>query len=316
MALVRPDLMEKSLKTLEPSTTDTKTHLLPATSSVNESLSDPQTLFYEKQLVKERLSPRGSLIEILAHLLKEQNRVLHDTNLKSSEKLRKYNQLMVKSDIMVKKAKTVGRAASTFNPTTLKADESEEEEDTDIESDASSNASSILQHSDIETESDVETWADTYSRAPSPTPHYSAAAASTSRDTEISDDIIRRIPLSYQKTATQLYKLLNKKARGKNINWTNTGELVVDGQPIPDSNIADLLTDAARQKSTVRPLAGRNDFVKVVKRLNPSLKHVRNKSLFSATTSSSKKKKTSPLKRKSQQTGSGNLSKIVWHTTL
>ena len=91
---------------------------------------------------------------------------------------------------------------------------------------------------------------------------------------------------------------------------------MVKGRRIPNSNIVELLSDAARQKSTVRAPVGRDVFVNVVKRLNPTMKHVKNKAVFSGSRPSPRRKQTSPVKRKGQQVGSGKRGKIIWCTRL
>ena len=237
---------------------------------------------------------------------------------------------------MMQKAKTVGKAASTFNPGTLRRRvtsrnnspvlQSSEEDDED-DADDESTLPPLPDDSDLETESDVDSWRygdGRTTKSPAAIGGFSSEEEEVETNRPLSrestrhmtTDIRKKIPLSYQRSATQLYKLLAEKGRGKYVNWTRTGELVVKGQLVPNSNIVELLTDAARKKSTVKTPVGRAVFVNVVKKLNPALKHVKNKAVFSGSTRTPRRKKTSPVKRSGQQVGSGKREKIIWRTTL
>ena len=133
-----------------------------------------------------------------------------------------------------------------------------------------------------------------------------------------------------------LYRLLAEKGQGHGVNWNAAGELIVAGHRIPGSNVVELLTDAVRKKSKVKPPVGRDVFVKIVKKLNPTLKHVKNKSVFDSSSPSplsplrrrTVSKKGTPLptpkrrtskKKSQQQVGSGRrryLKQIIWRTKL
>ena len=156
MALVRPDLLEKNAAAAAavPAAAAAAAAATAATAAAAPP-SNAQTAFYESQLVRERLSPNASLVQILSHLQKEAYKILYDTSLKSSDKLRQYNQLMIKSAIIMKKAKTVGRAAANFNPAAvMRRRETPDFSPPPVSSDL-----------DTDSESTDDTWAD--ARAPS-----------------------------------------------------------------------------------------------------------------------------------------------------
>ena len=310
MALVRPDLLDKS------KTVDVQEKTPPEESS---KPLDAKTSFYESQLVRERLSPIASLVQILSHLQKKAYSVLHDDSLPTSDKLSRYNQLMLKSSIMMKKAKTVGRGAASINPGKMRRN-NRRQPSPDL--------------SDLDTDSDTDTFTSTRSNV----------HADSGEDAEVEDDdeeeeeeeklqpgevgmqvtremehtIRKTIPSTYQKSAMELYKLMAARGKGS-FNWTPSGELVIRGQRVHGSNIFELLADASRKKSKVKPPVGRAIFVKAVKRFNPTLKHVKNKSLFreGASPTRSPHSPTKKKKKTRQQLGSGRgYNRIVWHTRL
>ena len=329
MALVRPDLLE---------TKTTPQYIPPPQASLLQPPPQPpdaQQAFYESQLVRERLSPDNSLVDILAHLQKKAFSVLHDESLSSSAKLSLYNQLMVQSSIMMKKAKAIGHAAATMNPTLLKrrkptkirriSDSSQNFSATD---DSDNEAFEDARLPDTEDEaSDAETGAT------------GGAAEDERREHEyirnVNREITNKIPPTYVENAKKLFKIISEKGRG-HLNWSPRGELIVQGHLVPNSNIIQLLSDAVKPKSrsgVKNPPVGHREWTKVVKRFNPSLKHVKNKEAFEVSrarslTRSPRVKGTPPSRRspksksprqrvgrkKVGQTGSG--AKIVWHTKL
>ena len=316
MALVRPDLLES--KTTLPLPTPT----LPPPPPTPQ-LPDAQSAFYESQLVRERLTPDTSLVNILSHLQKRAYNVLHDESLKSSDKLSVYNQLMVQSSIMLKKAKAIGRAAASMNPTTVRRKLT-------VAKKVPAVKKRRLSESSLDLASDSENDNFEYPQLPDTDDDEleDTATGGTYEDDiqeqnqfkEMDFNIDRHIPTTYSQNAKKLYKLLAEKGRGL-VNWNRRGELVVDGNTIEKSNIIELLSDAARPKSKMGKAApvGRNIFVKVVKRLNPTLKHVKNKQVFATSrsrSSSLSRRKNSPAKKKASKAQTGSGLKIVWRTKL
>ena len=329
MVLVRPDLMEKT------SNPTTEIATLPPRSS------DAQTAYYDKQLIRERLSPDNGLIQVLTHLQKEADRVLHDSNLPSSSKIHQYNQLMVKSAILMRKAKTVGRAAPRRRPVIEEEADSvsypnlpllsTDDEDTDSEEDEEDRTRWVDAASHVGEDGDLQ------SRPPS-RDSYSADGAydippQSHRSPVKSMDrlISQQVPATYRARVRSLYKLLEERAAHHDVNWTRTGELIVGHKRVPGTNLLELLTDAARERSNIKPPVGRDVFISVVKRLNPTLKHVKNKAAFRQTSTISapslsgivqrrKSLTTKPYKKKkthSEQEGRGRkLKHIIWRTKL
>ena len=319
MALVRPDLLEN--KTTLPLPTPTLTPPPPQA----PQLPDAQSAFYESQLVRERLTPDTSLVNILSHLQKKAYNVLHDESLKSSAKLREYNQLMVQSSIMLKKAKAIGREAASMNPTTVRRKFTVVKKLSPVKKRRLSESSENDNFEDVQLPDLPDT--DDDELEDTATGGAEEDDIQQQRHSEEMDfNIDRHVPLTYSKNAKQLYKLLAKDGRGL-LNWNRKGELVVDSRPVENSSIIELLSDASKPQSKVRKASpvGRNVFIKVVKRINPRLTHVKNKQVFatsrsmsrsiSPTASTRRRKKKSPAKKGSKvQTGSG--LKIVWRTKL
>ena len=67
----------------------------------------------------------------------------------------------------------------------------------------------------------------------------------------VEKDIIAAIPPSFQRRA-QL--LLNRiKASGGKVGWTENGQLLLEGRPVPNTNIVDLVGDIVRRRKAVNP---------------------------------------------------------------
>ena len=138
-------------------------------------------------------------------------------------------------------------------------------------------------------------------------------AASLSTVTGLEAAIKRRVAPSYQSGTKNLYKSLLKSGRGS-VNWNAQGQLVLGGKPIPRSDIVELLSDAARPRTKGEPPAGRAEFIQYVRKLNPTLKYIRNKRVYSIL--KPLQKKSPPKKKKKAQSGEGVRQRIVWHTRL
>ena len=323
MALVRPDLLENKTPTTPTQTLSQPQTLSPPPES--SQLPDAQSAFYESQLVRERLSPDNSLVNILTHLQKKAFNVLHDESLTASAKLVEYNQLMVQSSIMMKKAKAIGREVGSMNPATLRRPFTTAKRR--APRDKRVTPPPTLATSDSEDDYFEDT------RLPDSQGDAGLLDTATGgvEEDEIAEernlrkldfDIDRKVPTSYAKKAKQLYKLLLAKDEHGILNWNNKGELVVHGNTVEDSDLVELLADAAKPRSQVskRAPVGRSVFIKLVKRLNPTLTHVKNKEVFATTGSRSsfsaaKRRRKSPTGKASKgQTGRG--LNIVWRTKL
>ena len=285
MLLVRPDMVKDSSET-----TPTPPPPPPAT--------NPQKEYYETQMLKEKFSPHSNLIQTLTRLHNKAYAVLQDATLEGSVKLARYNELMTTSSILMKKVKNYMKwdevDINPHYPTGLPYD----------------TASAIPSLSDDYSWQDAESQLsdeeeDTsqgmlHIPAPSPVPSKSTVVG-------LDSEIKRRVPLSYQNAARNLYKTLLRSGKGQ-VNWNTHGQLVLGGEPVPGSDIVELLSDAARPNTKGRAPSGRAEFIKYVRRVNPTLKYIRNKNVYSTLKHSAKKK--------SAQSGKGVRQKIVWHTQL
>lgn len=292
MALVRPDLVGKS-DTPSSTATTTTTHTAPANAAPPAVAPDPQTHFYETQVVREKLSPHSSLVGILSHLQKEAVRVLNDSQLNVSERLSRYNQIMTKSSILYKKARIVSRAASHMNPRTVKrrkkprvetpqeADD-EDSSDTDDMFSTTSRRTAPPSGSDSSSSGEEEMEQEEQEEEDEEGEEDDSGDPMTRQGVRFMDNIIlKNVPSTYQQNAMKLYKHLASADKGSGtLNWTTSGQLVVGGRIIPGSNIVHLLADAARRNSLAVDPVGKKFFVAAVKRLNPDLKYVRNKDSF------------------------------------
>ena len=348
MALVRPDLLEKNNADKVPTNP-------VSTPSAAEPPIDAQKQYYLTQLAKERLSPTSSLVQILSHLQKTAHDVLNDSTLDLNDKLRQFNQLMVKTSIIMDKAKRTGTYGPNMTPAQRLAQgrpiislvkrkrRRREDEDSDVDPDVKEPGSQAREDEDTS----EDEWADTSQMTP---PRQASGGESSEDESEelalmhpsttrdMDANIERLVPETYQGSAKGLYRLLAEQGGGKDFNWTRTGEIVVGGRVIKGTNLIELLTDAARKKSRVKPPVGRDVFVNIVKRLNPNLRHVKNKVVFkvegatasrppakyrtpsrskSRSTSRSKSRSRDPARRLTiQQSGSGKRVAFTWRTRL
>jgi len=81
-------------------------------------------------------------------------------------------------------------------------------------------------------------------------------------------------------------KHLLDKATPARISWNDAGIVTIDGNVMKDSNIADLINDAMRERKTTKAV-GRVQFARLLRVLNILSVLVGNKKLLIATDSSS-----------------------------
>ena len=118
--------------------------------------------------------------------------------------------------------------------------------------------------------------------------------------------------MSYRVAAKKLYTALNSgKGSGGSPHFTKSGRMILGGNvQLDESALARLLTTAVRPTSKKRAdLPYQREFLKVVKRINPGLRYIRNKTL---------EYDTSPTQ---EQGGSGFMKKkrpfvLKWSTRL
>ena len=95
------------------------------------------------------------------------------------------------------------------------------------------------------------------------------------------EEIMESVPKSYRNHAHLLLKHLLRKAPPDKLSWDEHGIVTIDGNVVKDSNIADLINEAMRERKTVKAV-GRNQFARLLRVLNIPSALVRNKSLLSA----------------------------------
>jgi len=98
--------------------------------------------------------------------------------------------------------------------------------------------------------------------------------------------ILDTVPKSYRARARLLMKHLLDKAIPTRISWNVEGIVTIDGNVVKDSNIADLINDAMRERKTTKA-AGRAQFARLLRALNTPSVLVGNRELLTATDSSS-----------------------------
>jgi len=87
-------------------------------------------------------------------------------------------------------------------------------------------------------------------------------------------ELLEGIPIRSMKTAKNL---LNSIKRQTNIEWTDTGELVVDGMKIDGSNIIDLLHDFSRERKPHNPAVGAEVLARALQKTHVPLAYIGNK---------------------------------------
>lgn len=230
MLLVNPDAVESEKKPI-----------------VNkEPVAGASEEFYERELVKEKLSPSSAIIEVLAHLQKEMGRVLDDDYMDTREKLSTYNQLMSRSTVLMDKAKSMFHEPPSPPPP----------------------APPPPSPLDL------------------PRPQYDTDTKTKRlKSSRMEDAITSRVPKSYQPNVRKLYKLLKSSDRGVDagVKWTKDGKMILGNTTVDEKEMTDLLTSAVkphgpRSVKYSRTPVGR-DFARAVKHLNPRMRYIRNKSM-------------------------------------
>ena len=256
--------------------------------------------YFDTQVLREKLSPEGALIEAILHLHKQAHKVLNNETLKSSDKLAHYDQLMTRSGIFTKKVKGIRPDGNIASSNSRLA-----------------NAHENSRHSEESSDNDTE-WEDALDVPPvavqKPVQQLKKVQGEKASEKGMDAAILERIPRTYQHSARQLYRLLIEQGKGQ-LNWDKKGQLHIGDHIEQGSDIVELLADATRPKTKGRVPVGRKLFTRVVKKLNPKLKHVKNKAAFSQVARHRKVVETTH-----QQEGSGRQgkkdSKIIWRTRL
>ena len=94
------------------------------------------------------------------------------------------------------------------------------------------------------------------------------------KNAQLSDEVIvKHIPKTMQSRATAILNRL--KERPDVITWAKTGEVKLEGENIPQSNISDLISDALRARKNFNP-TGSKEFFRVLSKINMPKDLVRN----------------------------------------
>lgn len=88
-------------------------------------------------------------------------------------------------------------------------------------------------------------------------------------------EIVNGIPSSYANDAISLYNWI---FRIKNLTWSDTGELEIDGHVISGSNVVDLIYDAVRKNNSPTNPIGHEIFYRIIQKHNTPKKLIKNPS--------------------------------------
>ena len=92
--------------------------------------------------------------------------------------------------------------------------------------------------------------------------------------TQLSDAVVvEPVPKTMRPRATALLNWL--KTRPEVVTWDKTGQVKIEGETIPDSNISDLVSDAMRSRKNFNPI-GSKEFFQALSKLNVPNDLVRN----------------------------------------
>ena len=93
-------------------------------------------------------------------------------------------------------------------------------------------------------------------------------------ETQLSDAVVvEPVPKTMRPRATALLNWL--KTRPEVVTWDKTGQVKIEGETIPDSNISDLVSDAMRSRKNFNP-TGSKEFFQALSKLNVPKDLVRN----------------------------------------
>ena len=257
MLLIRPDVLEKYQKGASASSSSTpplSTHLHQERDEDMWEDDGPQVAYMRRELLKDSLSPIAPTVDVLGHLQKEMARMLKDPTMDTEEKLATYNDLMTRSQILTSKAKAMATEPYTH----------------DI---------AFHAHDQAAHETDRE---DTL---PEKRPIAVRQKTPKKDSAFIPEALLReldKIPLSYRKTAKKLYTALNSvKGSGHSPHFSKSGCMILEGNvQLNEPTLAQLLTTAVRPAIVKRAdLPHQREFLRVVKKINPKLRYLRNKTL-------------------------------------
>ena len=153
----------------------------------------------------------------------------------------------------------------------------------------------ILQRTDVDdTEkqklyyANLERYLNLRQQKDSQTPTVQIAPSTTNREelsppnnAQLSDAVVvEHIPKTMRPRATAILNRL--KERPDVITWDKTGEVKLEGENIPQSNISDLISDALRERKNFNP-TGSKEFFRVLSKINMPKDLVRNEKRWKET---------------------------------
>ena len=278
MFLVHPDYLNSKDTSLAPGKRD----------------RSDEKKFFSSMWNKQRLSRSTPVLTALGRIQKKIYKILHHPTLKASNKLRKYNALMTRSSILLKKAKNIaGLAATAFAPpgttdppsrvspppaaaSDSNTDEEGDMDDTTLPTPVPSDEEDEIDEGGTESEDmeDEEVEGD----IPLPSRDMTSTPRASRAETRLIEDAIeRKVPVTYQRNARNLYRLIETEGKGA-INWNREGEVVIEGKRVPGSDIVSILTHASRSRPTKSVPEGYEAFTDTLLKFNPSMKYVSGKS--------------------------------------
>lgn len=86
--------------------------------------------------------------------------------------------------------------------------------------------------------------------------------------------VLRSVKKTYRSQYRQLAEFIR---RSSNVSWTESGRVVIDGVEMPDSNIVDLINDAARYRKTSAVPNGRAQLASAFRRADVPRKLIGNR---------------------------------------
>ena len=145
-----------------------------------------------------------------------------------------------------------------------------------------------------------------------PTVHIASSATSSEEpspqnNAQLSDEVVvEHIPKTMRPRATAILNRL--KERPDVITWDKTGEVKLEGENIPQSNISDLISDALRARKNFNP-TGSKELFRVLSKINMPKDLVRNEKRWKEARMDSSFSEEGSLLGSSRASPSSNLSK-------
>ena len=111
-------------------------------------------------------------------------------------------------------------------------------------------------------------------------------------ETQLSDAVVvEPVPKTMRPRATALLKWL--KTRPEVVTWDKAGQVKIEGETIPDSNISDLVSDAMRSRKNFNP-TGSKEFFQALSKLNVPKDLVRNQERWKQLTGETSSARSTP----------------------